>query len=476
MDRDKYISPFTTRYAGAQMQRLFSDDYKFGTWRRLWLALAKAEQKLGLCISDEQISELKASVDNINYEQAQEHELRVRHDVMAHVFAYGLQCPKAAPILHLGATSAYVVDNTDLIIMREAAKLLRGKAVRTVALLTDFAMEHKALPTLGYTHFQPAQLTTVGKRATLWIHDLLLDIEEIDFALGSLKFLGSKGTTGTQASFLELFEGDHEKVIKMEQMIAEEFGFSEVYPVSGQTYSRKVDSRFVNALGQLAQSCSKFANDLRLLQHLKEVEEPFESEQIGSSAMPYKRNPMRCERMNSLCRYVVANMQNTAMTASSQWFERTLDDSANKRVSVAEAFLAMDAALNTYIGVAKGLVVYPKMILKHLQAELPFMATENIMMDGVMRGGNRQDLHEAIRRHALAAAKAVKEDGSENDILLRISTDPLFDMSTESLEELLSPERFTGRSEQQVEEFVKKHVMPLLRNSGDSALEDELKV
>ena len=476
MDKQQYISPLSTRYAGAAMQRLFSEDFKFKTWRRLWIALAKAEQQLGLAITDEQIAEMQAAADNINYAQAQEQERIVRHDVMAHVHAYGLQCPTAAGIIHLGATSCYVGDNTDLIILREATKLIQAKVVRVVALLADFANTHKALPTLGFTHFQPAQLTTVGKRATLWIHDLLLDLEEIDFALGGLKFLGSRGTTGTGASFLELFDGEVERVVRLEQIIAADFGFDSVYPVSGQTYSRKTDSRFVNMLAQIAQSCAKFAGDMRLLAHLKEVEEPYESGQIGSSAMAYKRNPMRCERMTALCRYVIADQQNTAMTAANQWLERTLDDSANKRIAVAEAFLAMDAVLNIYINVAGGLVVYPKMIRRHVMAELPFMATENIMMDGAKRGGNRQELHEAIRQHSVAAAAVVKEQGEENDLLERIAADPLFDTTLESLTALLTPENYTGMAIQQTEAFLAGDVQKVLEKYGDSAVHEDLRV
>ena len=467
MDKHKYNSPLSTRYAGADMQRLFSEDFKFRTWRRLWIALAKAQQQLGLGITDAQIAEMEAFACDINYAEAECQERLVRHDVMAHVHAFGLQCPLAAGIIHLGATSCYVGDNTDLIILREATKLIQKKLVRVVRLLADFAGRHKDLPTLGFTHFQPAQLTTVGKRATLWMHDLLLDLDEIDFALGGLKFLGSRGTTGTSASFLELFDGDADKVVKLEQIIAADFGFADVYPVSGQTYSRKIDSRFVNMLAQIAQSCAKFAGDMRLLQHLKEIEEPYESGQIGSSAMAYKRNPMRCERMTALCRYVIADQQNTAMTAANQWLERTLDDSANKRIAVAEAFLAMDAVLNIYINVADGLVVYPRMIARHVMAELPFMATENIMMDGVKRGGNRQELHEAIRRHSVAAAARVKEHGEENDLLARIAADPLFDTTLDELTAVLAPENYTGLAAQQTEAFLREHVAGVLERFGD---------
>ena len=466
-DRNRYVSPLSTRYAGAEMQRLFSADFKFRTWRHLWIALAKAQKQLGLGITQAQIEEMLRHADDVNYDVAEAEERRTRHDVMAHVHAFGVQCPTAAPIIHLGATSCYVGDNTDLIILREATKLLRGKLLRVISLLADFAMAHKDMPTLGFTHFQPAQLTTVGKRAALWLHDLMLDLEELEFCLGGLKFLGSRGTTGTQASFMELFDGDGDKVQEMERLIAAQFDFDDVYPVSGQTYSRKVDSRFVNMLGQLAQSCAKFAGDMRLLAHLKEIEEPFEAGQIGSSAMAYKRNPMRCERMTALCRYVITDMQNTAATAANQWLERTLDDSANKRIAVAEAFLAMDAVLNIYANVASGLVVYPKMIHRRIMAELPFMATENIMMDGVKRGGNRQQLHEAIRGHSVAAAKVVKEDGGDNDLLARIAQDPLFDTTLDELTSLLTPENYTGRAAEQVEEFLSSYVAPALEKYGD---------
>jgi len=467
MNRDIYKSPFGTRYAGKEMQRLFSEDYKFKMWRKLWISLAKAEQKLGLPISDEQIAEMEIFAEDINYDEAEKQERLVRHDVMAHVHAYGLQCPSAAGIIHLGATSCYVGDNTDLIILREATKLVKTKILKVIELLSAFAMKHKDLPTLGFTHFQPAQLTTVGKRAALWIHDLLMDIEEIEFATKSLKFLGSKGTTGTQASFMELFDGNSAKVTEAERIIAADFGFDEVYPVSGQTYSRKVDSRFVNMLGQIAGSCAKFAGDMRLLQHLKEIEEPFEANQIGSSAMAYKRNPMRCERMGALCRYVIADMQNTAMTASSQWLERTLDDSANKRIAVPEAFLAVDAVLNIYINVAGGLVVYPKMIERHIMAELPFMATENIIMDGVKRGGDRQKLHEAIRQHSVAASGKVKEEGADNDLPERIAGDPIFGLNLEEVKALLHPGKFIGRAAEQTEEFLRYSIEPLLDKYGD---------
>ncbi|MCL2235295.1 MAG: adenylosuccinate lyase [Defluviitaleaceae bacterium] len=476
MDREGYISPLSSRYAGKAMQELFSEKNRVRTWRKLWVALARGQSHLGLDISEEQIAEMERFVDDINFERAAEIERQVRHDVMAHVHAYGEQCPSAAPIIHLGATSAYVVDNGDLIIQREALRLVRNKILKILSLLADFAEKHKALPTLGFTHFQPAQLTTVGKRATLWMHDLLLDLEEVDFVLSSLKFLGSKGTTGTHASFLELFDGDSRDVKRLEEIVATDFDFENVYPVSGQTYSRKVDSRFVNVLGQVAQSCSKFANDLRLLAHLKEMEEPFETNQIGSSAMAYKRNPMRAERMNALCRHVITQGQNTAHTASAQWLERTLDDSANKRIAVPEAFLALDGVLNLYINVAGGLVVYPKIIHGRIMNELPFMATENIMMDGVKRGGNRQELHEAIRVHSMAAASNVKEQGGVNDLLERIANDPSFNTNLEHLTSLLNPVNYTGRASQQTEEFLADHLRPALANWDGNTQGEQLKV
>ncbi|MCL2619528.1 MAG: adenylosuccinate lyase [Defluviitaleaceae bacterium] len=476
MDKTGYISPLSSRYAGKEMQRLFSEQNRVQTWRKLWVALAKGQRRLGLSISEAQITEMERFVDNINFDRSAEIEREVRHDVMAHVHAFGEQCTSASAIIHLGATSAYVVDNGDLIIQREALRLVKNKILKTLSVLADFTQKHKSLPTLGFTHFQPAQLTTVGKRATLWMHDLLLDLEEINFVLSNLKFLGSKGTTGTHASFLELFDGDADKVKKLEDIIALEFDFPAVYPVSGQTYSRKVDSRFVNVLGQVAQSASKFANDLRLLAHLKEMEEPFEKSQIGSSAMAYKRNPMRAERMNALCRHIIAQGQNTAHTAAAQWLERTLDDSANKRIAVPESFLAMDGVLNLYINVAGGLVVYPKIIHARIMSELPFMATENIMMDGVKRGGNRQDLHEAIRVHSMAAAANVKEQGGQNDLLERIATDPTFDTTLEHLTSLLDPANYTGRATQQTEEFLANYVLPTLANWNDNTESEHLKV
>ena len=471
MDKTKYISPFSSRYAGEKMQYIFSEENRIKTWRRLWVALARGQKNLGLDISDLQIKQMEKNLDNIDFVRAAEIEAQTRHDVMAHVKTFGEACPDAAAIIHLGATSAYVVDNGDLIIQRQALQLVRTKVLQATDALASFADEYKALPTLGFTHFQPAQLTTVGKRACLWMHDLLLDLEEIDFVLGSLKFLGSKGTTGTQASFLELFDGDQGKVKALEDFIAGEFGFDAVYPVSGQTYSRKVDSRFVNALAQFAQSASKFAADLRLLASLKEIEEPFEKAQIGSSAMPYKRNPMRCERINALSRHIIAQYQNTANTAASQWLERTLDDSANKRIAVPEAFLAADGVLNLVINVAGGMVVYPKIIHSRIMAELPFMATENIMMDGVKRGGNRQELHEAIRVHSLAAAHEVKQNGGENDLLKRIADDPTFNTTLEHLTAIVKPESYIGRAKEQVDEFLEGFVRPALKGLEGEAQE-----
>ena len=457
-----YESPFGTRYASEEMQYLFSADKKFRTWRLLWIALAKAEHKLGLPITEEQIAELEAHKDDINYEVAEERERLVRHDVMSHVYAYGVQCPNAKGIIHLGATSCYVGDNTDVIIMRDALKIIRRKLINVLANLSKFAMQYKGMPALAYTHLQPAQLTTVGKRATLWMNELLMDLEELDFRLANLKMLGSKGTTGTQASFMELFEGDSTKVKKLEQMIAEEMGFTGVVPVSGQTYSRKIDSQILATLSGIAQSCSKFSNDMRLLQSFKEMEEPFEKTQIGSSAMAYKRNPMRCERITSLSRYVMIDSLNPAFTAGTQWFERTLDDSANKRISVPEACLGVDAILNIMLNVTDGLVVYPKMIRQRIMRELPFMATENIMMDAVKKGGDRQALHEKIREYSMIAGKHVKEDGLENDLCDMILADPMFMITKEELDAILQPENFTGRSEQQTEEFVDNCIRPIL--------------
>ncbi|WP_416232473.1 adenylosuccinate lyase [Caproicibacterium sp. BJN0003] len=445
------------------MKYLFSPDKKFRTWRRLWVVLAESEMELGLPVTQEQVDELKAHQDDINYEVAEAREKLVRHDVMSHVYAYGQQCPKAEPIIHLGATSCYVGDNTDLILMTEALKIVRNKVVEVLRVLRNFADRYKDLPTLAFTHFQPAQPTTVGKRATLWMQDLLLDLDEIEYRISKMKLLGSKGTTGTQASFLELFDGDHEKVKALDRKIAEKMGFSDVYPVSGQTYSRKVDSQVLGVLCGVAQSASKFSNDIRLLQHLKEVEEPFEKNQIGSSAMAYKRNPMRSERIASLSRYVMVDSLNPCITAATQWFERTLDDSANKRISVPEAFLAVDGILNLYRNVADGLVVYPKVIRQHLERELPFMATENIMMDAVKRGADRQELHEKIRVHSMAASRVVKEEGGENDLLSRIAADPAFGVTMEELKKIVKPEKYVGRAPEQTTEFLNETVAPVLQ-------------
>ncbi len=460
--RDGYLSPLSTRYASKQMQYLFSDDCKFRTWRKLWVALAEAEQQLGLPITDEQIAQMRENIDNIDYEVAAERERQVRHDVMAHVYAYGEVCPKAKGIIHLGATSCYVGDNTDVIVMREGLRLIRTKLLSVMDKLVGFALQYKDLPCLAYTHFQPAQLTTVGKRAALWLNELLIDFEELEHRIASLQLLGSKGTTGTQASFMELFDGDAEKVKRLDAIIAEKMGFSSTVPVSGQTYSRKVDAYVLSVLSGIAQSASKFANDMRLLAGLKELEEPFEKNQIGSSAMPYKRNPMRCERICALARYVIQTAVNPAVTASVQWFERTLDDSANKRIAVAEAFLAVDAILNIYINVADGIVVYPKVIAQRVKSELPFMASENIMMQAVKRGGDRQQLHEKIRAHAMEAARQVKQLGLENDLISRIAADPSFGLSRREIEEILAPEQYTGRAPEQTEEFVRDKIQPLL--------------
>ena len=467
MSFDSYESPFCTRYASKEMQYIFSADKKFTTWRKLWVALARAEMKLGLPVTQEQVDELEANVDNIDYAVAAEREKLVRHDVMAHVHTYGLACPKAKGIIHLGATSCYVGDNTDIIIMRDALKVVKRKLINVLGQLSEFAMEYKDMPALAYTHLQPAQLTTVGKRATLWMNELLMDLNEIDYRIENLALLGSKGTTGTQASFMELFEGDTDKVKKLEELIAEEMGFDKVVPVSGQTYSRKIDSQIVATLSGIAQSAMKFANDMRILQNFKEMEEPFEKNQIGSSAMPYKRNPMRCERITALARYVMIDSLNPAFTAGTQWFERTLDDSANKRISVAEGFLAIDAILNILINVTSGIVVYPKVIRARIMKELPFMASENIMMDAVKRGGDRQALHEKIRTYAMEAGKQVKEFGLENDLIERILADPDFKTSREEIEAILQPEHFTGRSAQQTEEFVNGLIKPILEANKD---------
>ncbi len=468
MSTDNYTSPLSTRYASREMQFIFSADNKFRTWRRLWIALAETERELGLPITEAQIAELKAHAEDIDYDAAAAYEKQLRHDVMAHVHAYGDCCPQAKGIIHLGATSCYVGDNTDVIIMRDALQLVRQKLVNVIAKLADFADKYKDLPTLAFTHFQPAQPTTVGKRATLWAQDLLLDLAEVEYRLGTLKLLGSKGTTGTQASFLELFEGDHAKVKEAEARIAAKMGFDSCFAVSGQTYSRKLDSMVLNTLAGVAQSAHKFSNDIRLLQHLKEIEEPFEKNQIGSSAMAYKRNPMRSERIASLSRYVLIDALNPAVTAATQWFERTLDDSANKRIAVPEAFLAVDAILELYLNVADGLVVYPKVIEKHLRAELPFMATENIMMDAVKAGGDRQELHEKIRQYSMQAADRVKREGGENNLLELIAADPAFKTDLTALEQLLRPENYVGRAPQQVEEFLAAEVRPVLaKYAGD---------
>ena len=463
MDHARYESPLSSRYASDQMQYIFSPDKKFSTWRRLWVALARAEMELGLPVTAEQVAELEAHLTDIDYEKAAQYEKKLRHDVMAHVHTYGDLCPKAMPIIHLGATSCYVGDNTDVILMREGLCLIRDELVRVLDRLARFARQYKALPTLGFTHFQPAQLVTVGKRATLWMNELLLDLADVEYRINSLKLLGCKGTTGTQASFLELFDGDHEKCRELDRKIAAEMGFAATAPVSGQTYSRKVDYQVLSTLSGIAQSASKFATDMRLLCHLKEVEEPFEKNQIGSSAMPYKRNPMRCERICALARYVMADAVNPAITAASQWFERTLDDSANKRLSVPEAFLAVDAILNIYANVADGLVVHEKVIQKHVLEELPFMASENIMMDAVKKGGNRQDLHEHIRVLSQQAGANVKDLGLSNNLIDLIAADPAFSMlSREELTAHLEPARYVGRCPEQVEEFLTEEVEPVL--------------
>ena len=467
-DYNRYTSPLTGRYASKEMQYIFSQDNKFRTWRKLWIALAETEHELGLNITKEQIDELKAHQDEINYEVAEAREKEVRHDVMSHVYAYGVQCPNAKGIIHLGATSCYVGDNTDIIIMREGLELVHKKLVNVINELSKFAMKYKDMPTLAYTHFQPAQPTTVGKRATLWLNELVLDLEDLEYVLGSLKLLGSKGTTGTQASFLELFDGDHAKCRQLDQMIAEKMGFTSCYPVSGQTYSRKVDFRVLSVLAGIAQSAHKFTNDIRMLQHMKEVEEPFEKNQIGSSAMAYKRNPMRSERIASLADYVISDLMNPMLVSSTQWFERTLDDSANKRLSVPEGFLAIDGILDLYLNVVDGLVVYPKVIRKHLMAELPFMATENIMMDAVKAGGDRQELHEKIRQLSMQAGKTVKEEGKDNNLLELIAADPSFHLSLEDLEASMQPERYVGRAPKQTEEFITEVINPILEKNKDA--------
>lgn len=467
MATNTYESPLNSRYASKEMQYIFSPDKKFSTWRKLWIALAESEQELGLDIMDEQIAEMNEHIYDINYDDAREQEKKVRHDVMAHVHAFGMQCPKAKPIIHLGATSCYVGDNTDIIIMTEALRLVKQKLVCLINELAKFAEEYKDLPTLAFTHFQPAQPTTVGKRATLWLEDLLMDLEDVDYQLSKAKLLGCKGTTGTQASFMELFAGDHEKCKKLDELIAQKMGYEKSFPVSGQTYPRKLDSQILNVLSLIAQSAYKFSNDIRLLQHLKQIEEPFEKSQIGSSAMAYKRNPMRSERIGSLARYVIVDALNPAITASTQWFERTLDDSANKRISVPEAFLAVDAILSLYINVVDGLVVYDKVIYQQFMREIPFMATENIMMDAVKRGGDRQDLHEKIRTYSMEAGKRVKAEGLDNNLTELIANDPAFGMTKEEIDAVLKPENFVGRAPQQVEDFLSENVKPVIEANKD---------
>ena len=477
MSNDRYRSPLSERYASKEMQYIFSPDMKFRTWRRLWIALAETEKELGLDITDEQIAELKEHAEDINYEVAKEREKKVRHDVMSHVYAYGQQCPKAKGIIHLGATSCYVGDNTDIIVMHEALQLVRTKLVNVIAELADFADKYKDQPTLAFTHFQPAQPTTVGKRATLWIQEFSMDLEDLDYVLSTLKLLGSKGTTGTQASFLELFDGDQETIDKIDPMIAAKMGFKQCYPVSGQTYSRKVDTRVLNVLAGIAASAHKFSNDIRLLQHLKEVEEPFEKSQIGSSAMAYKRNPMRSERIASLSRYVMIDALNPAITSATQWFERTLDDSANKRLSVPEGFLAIDGILDLCLNVVDGLVVYPKVIEKRLMSELPFMATENIMMDAVKAGGDRQELHERIRELSMEAGRNVKVEGKDNNLLELIAADPAFNLTLDELKKTMDPAKYTGRASVQVDQYLTKVIRPLLEeNKGILGVKAEINV
>ncbi|MEF2820678.1 MAG: adenylosuccinate lyase [Clostridium sp.] len=463
-----YNSPLNSRYASKEMSFIFSDDMKFSTWRKLWVALAEGERSLGINITEEQINELKANINNINYDEARKREKEVRHDVMSHVYAYGLQCPNAKGIIHLGATSCYVGDNTDIIIMRDALLLIKKKLITVLNHLSNFAMKYKDMPTLGFTHFQPAQLTTVGKRATLWMQDLVIDIENIDFVLAKLKLRGVKGTTGTQASFMNLFEGDEEKIKSLDTYVAEKMGFEKSYGVTGQTYPRKIDSIILNTLSEVAQSAYKFSNDLRLLQSIKEIEEPFEKNQIGSSAMAYKRNPMRSERMSSLARTVIVNALNPAITAATQWFERTLDDSANKRISVPEAFLALDGVLNLYINIAESMVVYDKVIAKHVNEELPFMATENIMMECTKRGCDRQELHERIREHSMAAAKRVKGEGLSNDLIERIMADDYFKLTKEEILDIIDPLKFIGRAPSQVVEFIDEYVTPIINENKDA--------
>ncbi|MDD5794974.1 adenylosuccinate lyase [Clostridium sp. HCP1S3_B4] len=475
--RDLYSTPLNSRYASKEMSHIFSDDKKFTTWRKLWIALAECEKELGLHITDEQIDELKAHVNDINYDDAAKREKEVRHDVMSHVYAYGLQCPKAKGIIHLGATSCYVGDNTDIILMKEALLLTKEKMVTVLDRLRKFALKYKDMPTLGFTHFQPAQLTTVGKRATLWMQDLVMDIENIDHVIEHLKLRGVKGTTGTQASFMNLFEGDEDKVKKLDKMVAEKMGFKKSFGVTGQTYSRKVDSIVLNTLSEVAQSCYKFSNDLRLLQNMKEIEEPFEAHQIGSSAMAYKRNPMRSERMGSLARYVIVTALNPAITASTQWFERTLDDSANKRISIPEAFLALDGVLNLYINISENMVVYDKVIASHVNRELPFMATENIMMESVKRGGDRQELHERIREHSMAAAQRVKGEGLDNDLIERIINDKSFNLSKDEIISIIDPIKFVGRAPSQTTEFIEEYVDPIIAANPEAVkIDSEINV
>ena len=477
MNTDRYVSPLSERYASKEMQYIFSPDMKFRTWRKLWIALAETERELGLNITQEQIDEMKAHADDINYDVAKERERQVRHDVMSHVYAFGVQCPKAKGIIHLGATSCYVGDNTDIIVMTEALKLVRKKLVNVIAELSKFAAQYKDQPTLAFTHFQPAQPTTVGKRATLWTQEFLMDLEDLEYVLSTMKLLGSKGTTGTQASFLELFDGDQETIDKIDPMIAEKMGFRSCYPVSGQTYSRKVDTRVLNILAGIAASAHKMSNDIRLLQHLKEVEEPFEKSQIGSSAMAYKRNPMRSERIASLSRYVMIDALNPAITSATQWFERTLDDSANKRMSVPEGFLAVDGILDLYLNVVDGLVVYDKVIIKHMMAELPFMATENIMMDAVKAGGDRQELHEKIRELSMIAGKRVKQEGLDNNLLELIAAEPMFGVTLEELQSKLDPMKYVGRSKEQVDEYLANVIKPILdSNKEELGMKAEINV
>jgi adenylosuccinate lyase len=476
METNKYVSPFSTRYSSDEMQYVFSEEFKFKTWRRLWIELAKAEKELGLDITDKQIAQLEAHAEDINFEVARAREREVRHDVMSHVYAYGKQCPDAEPIIHLGATSCYVGDNTDVIILKKASEIILKKAAAVVKNLADFAQKYKGMPCLAYTHLQPAQLTTVGKRATLWMYELIQDVEELEHRLDKLLLLGSKGTTGTQASFMELFDGDEQKIKKMEDLIAKALGFSGCVPVSGQTYSRKVDAYFLSVLSGFAQSAYKFANDLRILQSFEEMEEPFEKNQIGSSAMPYKRNPMRSERICALARYVIADSVNPAFTAGTQWFERTLDDSANKRIAVSEAFLAVDAILNIYMNVTSGLVVYDRVVYRRVMEKLPFMATENIMMKSVKKGGNRQKLHEQLRVHSHAAAAKVKLEGGVNDLIERIENDPAFPLSRQEIESELDPTLYIGRSVSQTEEFIENYAKPVIERLFDGESSAELRV